>query len=219
MATKQTVETTKEPTIEELEKMLQAKKDAARKEAQAKRSNYEKSKDDLIKVLGMEAVNINRELADFKNRSMSRMNEFRAALLEYGDIRKGEANKGNYEIKNESFKITFSSQVNKRFDERSELAEEKLKSFLSKTIKKRDRDTHDLVLSLLERNAKSGDLDISNIQRLYKMEDRFEEQDWKDAIRLFKESYNAEETKTYIRFFYKDENGAWKALPLSFPAL
>lgn len=203
----------------ELEKALEARKAKETAEHEARRNEYEAEKAALISNLGNTALITAEALKEFKANAMDNVRNFRAKLLEYGQLRKGEANKGNFEIKNDDFKITFSSQVRKCFDERSELAEEKLKSFLGSFVKKRDKDLHDLVLSLLERNPKSGDLDISNIQRLYKLEDRFDNDDWREAIRLFKESYNPEGTAYYVRFFQRDEDNAWKLINLNFSSL
>lgn len=203
----------------DLEKALEARKAKESAERDARRNEYETEKAALISNLGNTALITAEALRDFKANAMDNVRNFRAKLLEYGQLRKGEANKGNFEIKNDDFKITFSSQVRKCFDERSELAEEKLKSFLGSFVKKRDKDLHDLVLSLLERNPKSGDLDISNIQRLYKLEDRFDDNDWREAIRLFKESYNPEGTAYYVRFFQRDEDNAWKLINLNFSSL
>ncbi len=203
----------------ELEKALEVRKAKENAEREARRTEYETEKAALISNLGNTALITAEALKDFKANAMNNVRNFRTKLLEYGQLRKGEANKGNFEIKNDDFKITFSSQVRKCFDERSELAEEKLKSFLGSFVKKRDKDLHDLVLSLLERNPKSGDLDISNIQRLYKLEDRFDNDDWREAIRLFKESYNPEGTAYYVRFFQRDEDNAWKLINLNFSSL
>lgn len=203
----------------DLEKALAVRKEQENAEREARRSEYETEKDALITTLGNTALGAANTLKKFKHDAMDQARGFRGKLLEYGQLRKGEANKGNFEIKNDNFKITFSSQVKKCFDERSELAEEKLKRFLGSFVKKRDKDLHDLVLSLLERNPKSGDLDISNIQRLYKLEDRFDNDDWREAIRLFKESYNPEGTAYYVRFFQKDADNAWQLINLNFSSL
>lgn len=206
-------------SIRELEKVLNERKTKENAEREARRNEYEIEKTELINTLGITALTTANALKVFKDDAMNNVRHFRTKLLEYGQLRKGEANKGNFEIKNDDFKITFSSQVRKCFDERSELAEEKLKNFLGSFVKKRDKDLHDLVLSLLERNPKTGDLDISNIQRLYKLEDRFDNDDWREAIRLFKESYNPEGTAYYLRFFKRDEDNAWKLINLNFSSL
>lgn len=203
----------------QLERALAARKAAENAAQEKRRAEYETEKDQLISTLGTTAAATATALKTFKGEAMQQVRAFRGKLLEYGQLRKGEANKGNFEIKNDNFKVTFSSQVKKCFDERSELAEEKLKSFLGGFVKKRDKDLHDLVLSLLERNPKSGDLDISNIQRLYKLEDRFDNDDWREAIRLFKESYNPEGTAYYVRFFERGEDNGWNLINLNFSSL
>jgi hypothetical protein len=137
-------------------------------------------------------------------------------MLEYGDIRKGKDNKGSFEIKNEQFKIVVASQVKKSFDERSILAEEKLKEFLLIFVKKKNRSIYNLVMALLERNSITGDFDITNINRLYKMENDFDDPNWVEAIKLFKESFNATGTTIYVRFYERNANNGWGLINLNF---
>lgn len=208
-----------ELSVDELEQLLADKKKAAQEEQEQKKQQYENERTALIDLLGNEALVVNEQMAHFKGDSFSAMDAFRQLMLEYGDIKGGENNKGNFEIKNDNFKIEYSSQVKMAFDERSEAAEEKLKTFLGGFVKKRDKKLYDLIMGLLERNAKTGALDISNINRLYKLEDSFEDENWKDAIRLFKESYNPTETAKYIRFYKKADNGGWDLINLNFSSI
>ena len=203
-------------TADQLEALLSEKRKADQAANAAKRNAYERDRESLINFLGQRALVVARHIEELKEAAMGKLPAFRALMLEYGDLRRGEANKGSFEIKNEHFKIVFSSQINKRFDERAELAEERLKKFLTTTVKKRDLATYELVNSLLERNDKTGDYDIGLINRLYKLEDKFDNKDWREAIRLFKEAYNPSGTAQYARFFRKTEAGHWEAIVLDF---
>ncbi|SIT25475.1 Protein of unknown function [Chryseobacterium ureilyticum] len=69
-------------------------------------------------------------------------------------------------------------------------------------------------MSLLER--KKGSLDILLVQKLYSMEDRFEDQNWKEGIRLLKESYSYNLSKDYVSFYKRDENNVWELINLNF---
>lgn len=200
----------------ELEQLLKQKKEAEAAEAAKKRADYEHERDVLINLLGSEAAQAHIVLRELKCLAMLRLKEFRARMLEYGDIKGGEKNKGTFQIENENFKILFSTQVRKKFDERSETAEEHLKLFLNSFVKKRDQKLHKFIMGLMERNSKTGDLDIDNINRLYAMENDFDDDNWKKAIALFKESYNPTETAEYVRFYRKNDNGGWDLINLQF---
>jgi len=77
-----------------------------------------------------------------------------------------------------------------------------------------DVDTKDLVMSLLER--KKGELDINLVQKLYAMEDRFQDENWKRGIELLKESYSFSHSKDYIGFEVKNDKGEWLPINLQF---
>lgn len=205
-----------EMSTEELSALLKEKKKQESKQRESLRTQYEKDRDEIIKTLTTKAQAASKGLAELKELAMRLLPEFRQRMLDYGSIRNGKKNKGTFEIKNELMKITFTSHVNKTFDERAEMAEQKLKDFLATTVKKRDIKLHDMILSLLSRNERTGDFDISLINRLYKMEDQFDDPNWVDAIRLFKESYSPTGTAQYVRFWVKGESGGWEAVLLDF---
>ncbi|MBX2903102.1 MAG: DUF3164 family protein [Chitinophagales bacterium] len=206
-------------TTEELEAILKQKKAQEIEAAAQKRAQYEQERDYLITMLGFQANEAWGVLRELKCEAMLRLKEFRSQMLEYGDLKGGEKNKGNFQIENEAFKISFSSQVKKTFDERSQTAEEHLKLFLNGFVKKRDQKLHKFIMGLLERNKKTGELDIDNINRLYSMETDFDDENWRKAIELFKESYNPTETSEYVRIYRKTESGGWDLINLNFSSL
>lgn len=205
-----------EPTIEELEAMLAKKKKAEKERLEAARKSYEQTRERMLGTLCGTALSISEELQEFKRDAFTALMMFRQQMMAYGDLRGGKDNKGSFEVKNETFKIQFSSQILKKFDERAELAEVKLKEFLKTFVKKRDKEVFELVNALLERNEKNGDFDINLINRLYKMEGRFDDQNWRDGIRLFKEAYTPSGTAQYARFYVRNDLGAWKQIPMDF---
>lgn len=203
-------------STEELERVLAQRKHEENEKLRAERKEYEDARERIVNELGTRAFVIMESLELLKGDAFKDLKGFRERMMKYGDIRNGDRNKGNFEIKNDKFKIMFSSQINKRFDERAELAEQKLREFLEGFVKKQSQKTYKLVKSLLERNPKTEDYDISLINRLYAMEEEFDDPNWKEAIKLFKESYSPTGTAQYVRFFKKNENNGWDAIVLDF---
>lgn len=202
----------------DLRKALEAKEQAERKAEQDKRRQYEQDRDDLIMFLGEGAKTLAVSMQAFKNIAFTQLSAFREQMLAYGDIRGGKDNKGSFEIKNDHFKIVFRTHVIKAFDERAELGASKLREFLKGFVKKRDREVYTLVESLLDRNS-NDEYDINLINRLYKLEDRFDDDNWREAIKLFKEAYNPKKTAQYIQFYTLNDQGGWDNVVLDFAKL
>lgn len=205
-----------EISTEELEQILAKRRAEQQQQYEAKKQEYETLKTALINAIGARSCELAGEIREHKRHTMETLQRFREQMLEYGDVRGGEKNKGNFTIKNEFFKITFSSQTKKEFDERAELAETHLKQFLNGFVKKRDKGLYELIMGLLERNHTTGALDIDNINRLYKLEDKFEDADWKKAIELFKEAYNPTSTSRYVDIERATQEGGWEKVNLNF---
>ena len=70
------------------------------------------------------------------------------------------------------------------------------------------------VLRLLARDA-TGQIKASRVLQLRKMADEVGDEKFREGVRIIEESYQPTVTKQYIRAERKDENGAWKSIPLN----
>ncbi|WP_267402784.1 MULTISPECIES: DUF3164 family protein [unclassified Chryseobacterium] len=204
-------ETLKILSIEELEAELNARKQNEAKQREAKRSQYESLKKSVINDLVPVAEKLSDEIQDFKTKAFSELGSLFDLLKDYS--KRHQDGKGNFKIEDENYRIQFKRQGKGTFDERSHQAERHIIDFLTSKYEG-DRDTKDLIMSLLER--KNGALDILLVQKLYSMEDRFDDENWKEGIKLLKESYKFSLSKDYVSFFKKDENNEWSGINLNF---
>lgn len=205
-----------ELTTEQLEELLAERKKNERLEAHKKKEQYERSRNFMIHQQVAAAIQLRDELKAFKDQAFGTMHKFYADMMAYGDVKRD--GKGNFQLisDDQQYKIIFANQIKAGFDERAEMAEVKLKEFLNTTVKKRDLGLHGIIMGLLERNKVSGDFDIKLINRLVKMEDKFDDANWKEAIRLFKESYQEQGTSSYIRFYERNnDQQSWQLINLN----
>ncbi|CAA0152088.1 DUF3164 family protein [Tenacibaculum maritimum] len=172
---------------------------------------YESLKEETLNMLGTKSIEINEIMSAFKKDAFESMQTLYSLLQEYSSRHKDGV--GNFKIENDLFKISYKRQGKATFDERSDQAEKHILDFLN-TRYSGDQDTKDLITSLLER--KNGDLDINLIQKLYQMEDRFNDPNWKKGIELLKESYKYCHSKDYIAFEKKTETGEYLPIVLQF---
>lgn len=208
-----------ELSVSELEKLLAEKKASEMAEKKEKRAAYEAERDVLVDELASFAWDCEKALIDLKTEAFMKLLEFKGKMLDYGALRNGPKNRGNFELKTAHYKVSFSSQIVKKFDERANLAEAKLHIFLSTTIKKRDRKLYDFISSLMQRKEDTGEFDHDMISRLYKIEDDYTDSNWVEAIKLFKESYCPVNTNQYVRFARALPTGGWEAIILDFAKL
>lgn len=198
-------------SAEELEAALAKKKETERKDREEKRKTYEALKEETILELSPIAEDLSLQIERFHGRAFSQLASLYELLQDYS--KRHADGKGNFTIENKDFKIQFKRQGKGTFDERSEQAEKHIVDFVTKRYEG-DQDTKDFIMTLLER--KKGDLDINNVQRLYSMEDRFDDENWIEGIRLMKESYQFKHSKDYVSFFKKGKNNEWQGINLNF---
>ncbi len=202
----------------ELEALLNEKRNEEREALLKKKSAYEVRRNKLVRSLCASAEEMSNRLKRFKDQVMSDLGGFQLVMKEYSTAKK--EGKGNFELLSEdgTLKVEFSVQAKKAFDERAGEAEQLLKEFLKSVIKGRNSEAYKLVSTLLERKI-DGDYDIKLIQRLYKMENDYDNETWRRAIQLFKEAYKEIDSARYVRFYKKTDSGPWTLINLSFSGL
>ena len=125
----------------------------------------------------------------------------------------------NLESEVSGFKKWLKFNKVKGFDERADLAAERLVDYLKRYMEASEKGVEDpmyqMAMTLLERN-KTGDLDYKSISKLYELEDRFDEE-YAEIMRLFKEANVVQATATNYYFSKRNpENGVWSRIEPSF---
>ena len=186
-------------------------------ERMAKRESYEALRgqfmhDVLGKVEGVES-----EVSGFKKWLDEETAAFTKIMREYGAV-KSESQQ-SYTITDGDFKLEVKFNKVKGFDERANLAAERLVDYLKRYMEASEKGVEDpmyqMAMTLLERN-KTGDLDYKSISKLYELEDRFDEE-YAEIMRLFKEANVVQTTATNYYFSKRNpENGVWSRIEPSF---
>lgn len=198
-------------TVAELKKQL-AQAEAQEREAKnIQRQSYEELKNEVVEELCNGALDLTDQLKNFKTAAFGNMQTLYTMLQEYSS--RHADGKGNFRVEYGDKRVSYKRQGKPTFDERSHQAEKHIIDFVNSKFKD-DEDTRDLVMSLLER--KKGELDVNLVQKLYQMEDRFQDENWKRGIELLKESYSFSHSKDYIGFEVRNEQGEWLPINLQF---
>ena len=73
-----------------------------------------------------------------------------------------------------------------------------------------------LAMTLLERNQ-AGDLDYKSISKLYELEDKFNDPEYSEIMKLFQESNVVQKNATNYYFWKRDKKtGVWRRIEPSF---
>lgn len=203
-------------TEEQLEKMLQEKRAEKNAAELEKRNSYESLKEATVCDLVNAALIMQEGLSVFKDKVFGDVKAVYELLKEYSN--RSDDDKGNFKLVSAdgTKKLQFSRQDSGFFDERSKQAEKHIIEFVESQFAS-DKATQDLISSLLER--KKGHLDIKLVQKLYSMEDRFDNENWKQGLKLLRESWQTGDSKFYVNFYIKNENDEWKHVNINFSSL
>lgn len=205
-------------SVQELESILAKKKNEESAQEKAIREKYEKERDYLVKSLCKGAMTLNDQLKAFSETGFMHLREHAEKLSQYGKMRKNSKGGFNLQTADGEYKIKYAYTSIADFDERANKAEELLKDFLQDFIKKKDKGAYYIIMSLMERNNR-GQLEFSRIQKLYKFENDYNDARWKEAIKLFKESFNVKGSKMQLYFYKRNQKGEFELINLNFSSL
>lgn len=190
----------------------------AKNERINKRDAYEGLRGEFMHKVEDMLINVTADVKGFKEWLREESSAFVKLMREYGQVKTDEQK--NYTITDGDFRLQISCNSVKGFDERADLAAERLVAFLKDYMKKSEKGSDDpmyqLAMTLLERNQ-SGDLDYKSISKLYELEDKFNSPEYSEIMKLFQESNVVQKNATNYYFWKRDkETGVWRRIEPSF---
>lgn len=205
-------------TAEEKKALLAQLNADANESRQAKRDAYEGLRAEFMHRVEEFLENVTADVKGFKQWLEKESEGFISVMRDYGQLK--NADQRNYTITDGDFRLQVASNSVKGFDERADMAAERLVAYLKNYMQKSEKGQEDpmyqLAMTLLERNQR-GDLDYKSISKLYELEDRFGDQEYKDIMTLFKESNVVQKAAVNYYFFRRHkETGVWMRIEPSF---
>lgn len=209
---------TEELTEQELELLLQKKREQKRKDREHKKKAYESNRDVAVSTLMAEATQLHKLLKEFKGKVKETMTKQHAALADHGGIRANSLGGFTITHGNNELRVRQYRDTEPNWDERAGKAVELLKDFLGDAVKKRDKDMYDILMSFLERNQK-GDLEYSKVFQLIQHREKYQDERWVKGLELLEESFSNHLKGFGYVFQVKDEHDKWQSLSLNFSSL
>lgn len=189
----------------------------AKNDRVAKRESYEALRGQFMYDVLTRVNDVEQTVSGFKKWLDDETGAFTKVMREYGAV-KNEGQQ-SYTITDGDFKLEVKFNKVKGFDERADLAAERLVDYLKRYMAASEKGVEDpmyqMAMTLLERN-KTGDLDYKSISKLYELEDKFDEE-YAEIMQLFKEANVVQTTATNYYFSKRNpENGVWTRIEPSF---
>lgn len=189
----------------------------AKNDRVAKRETYEALRGEFMYDVLTRVNDVEQTVSGFKKWLDGEVTAFTKVMREYGAVKND--GQQSYTITDGDFKLEVKFNKVKGFDERADLAAERLVDYLKRYMAASEKGVEDpmyqMAMTLLERN-KTGDLDYKSISKLYELEDKFDEE-YAEIMQLFKEANVVQNTATNYYFSKRNpENGVWMRIEPSF---
>lgn len=189
----------------------------AKNDRVAKRETYEALRGEFMYDVLTRVNNVEQTVSGFKKWLDGETSAFTKVMREYGAVKND--GQQSYTITDGDFKLEVKFNKVKGFDERADLAAERLIDYLKRYMEASEKGVEDpmyqMAMTLLERN-KAGDLDYKSISKLYELEDKFDGE-YAEIMQLFKEANVVQTTATNYYFSKRNaETGVWVRIEPSF---
>lgn len=183
----------------------------------ARRETYEALRGEFMQDVKSKVTSLVEDVKGFRGWLEKEADAFTKVMKEYGQVKSDEQR--SYTITDGDFRLEVKSNKVKGFDERADMAADRLIDYLKRYMQNSEKGSDDpmyqMAMTLLERN-KMGDLDYKSISKLYELEDKFDEE-YADIMRLFKEANVVQRNATNYYFRRRNsENGVWTRIEPSF---
>ena len=182
----------------------------------ARRETYEALRGEFMHEVKTNVLEMVNAVTGFRGWLEKEADAFTKVMKEYGQVKSDEQR--SYTITDGDFRLEVKSNKVKGFDERADMAADRLIDYLKRYMQNSEKGSDDpmyqMAMTLLERN-KMGDLDYKSISKLYELEDKFDEE-YADIMRLFKEANVVQRNATNYYCRRNPENGVWTRIEPSF---
>lgn len=203
-------------TAEERKALIERLQREEREEKLNRRNAYETLRTEFMNDIWAGLIDVTNLVSKFREGIENETKSFYAIMREYGHLRKSDQQ--SFTIIDGDRKIVVKSNKVKGFDERADVAAERLIDYLKAYIERSEKGTEDpmyqLGMTLLERN-RQGELDYKSISKLYELEDKFDGE-YREIMELFRESNVVYSTSINYYFYRKDALGVWRQIEPSF---
>lgn len=201
---------------EQKKQLLEQLQSEEKQQRQDRREAYEGLRAQFLHDVFEKVERIVADVSGFKEWLDGESEAFKQTMTDYGQTR-FESQK-SYTVTDGDRKLEIQSNQVKTFDERADMAAERLIEYLKGYMKQSEKGSDDpiyqLAMTLLERN-KQGKLDYKSISKLYELEDKFDGE-YAEIMTLFKESNVVQGTALNYYFSKRDKDGVWRRLEPSF---
>ncbi|ELR65872.1 hypothetical protein C942_00959 [Photobacterium marinum] len=169
-------------------------------------------RDELVRKMIADAQQQQKRLAAFKLQAMNEVADFVELSADQYDVKYGGA-KGNVTLTSfdGKYRLVRAKGEHRVFDERMQAGKAKL----DEIINRRSEGADDLIKALVERAFrvnKQGHIDVNQVLGLRSISE--DDPEWTSAIDAMADSIQVIGTSAYLRLYERQENGAYKQIPL-----
>jgi Skp family chaperone for outer membrane proteins len=175
---------------------------------------HDRLRDEMVTEVFEDVQKLHKELENLKET----IREKTSAYLDKVADKYGEKWQGNAQLLDFSGERSIEIKISKNieFDERLQIAKQKIDNYIKELVKNSGRDLV-LLVNRAFRVDNKGKVDVRQILGLKQI--AIDNPDWQEAMQLIDDAIKVTNTRKYFNFRQRNENGEWETVTLNFSAI
>lgn len=192
---------------------LEQKEAKERADREEREADYKKLRSETVNTLWNRLKTASRMLAEEKRYAVSELDTLIGLKEDLYKVRDGQ-NRHTFINAEGTFRVTIGAYYRDSWDETAGNGEAKIREAIRQLgTDKKTRALVGVILDLLTKD-KAGNLKITSVWRLQKYAAEIQDPNFDEGLRIIRDAYRPERTKTFIVAEEKNDIGAWVSIPL-----
>lgn len=186
------------------------------KRAKEDREAYRSLVDETIAATIPELAGVSEALSEQKEAVYRRFEDIVKMKGELFGVKEGGQWSHTFTSSDSQMRIKLGSHALDAYDDTVDVGIEKVREYISALAgdSPKTRELVNMVMKLLQKDSKSGQLKASRVLQLEKLAQESGSEAFIEGVGIIKEAYRPAVSKRYVMAEVRDEKGAWKSIPL-----
>lgn len=206
-------------SVEELEKVLNQRKQEEKEATEKAQKNYKKKVDAFVKTKVAQMADLSAKMKALKMEILQRGNDLHEEMYEVYGKQPKELKEFSLISEDGMHKLTLQRTERQALDETAEVAISIIKEVFKAKFEARNKGMYEIIDGLLMKNQK-GDYDERLVAKLRKYESTVDDKEFSNALDELSKAYYTCGTSTYARAYNKDaKNNKWVYVEMQFSSI
>ncbi|MCH4824272.1 DUF3164 family protein [Gramella lutea] len=207
-----------EMSSQELEQLLQQRREKEKAEQEKEKKQYEKDKQDFVQHSGSKFKQLHNEMKELKDYTIAEANKLYERMYKVEGKEPKETKSFTLKNNDDTVKVTVDRQERFEFTEEAIVHIDSIKELFKEKYANRNKKLYGYLDELLIK-GKTGEYDPKLIVKIRRKAIQLDDEEMLDLINKLSGCQRMRDTALYCRLYIRSDKGKWEDVSLQFSSL